>query len=84
LAPLTIHPAAGVTDPTLDGNHGNASGCTTAPCDLAVLTVGATVHLDLLGLTIQNADDKPTNFALGGAINNDQGGTLIASVIEAG
>ncbi len=39
-APITIEPAAGVADPVLDGNLGNASGCTTASCAGPVLTVG--------------------------------------------
>ena len=74
---MTIQPAPGVTNPTLDGNHGNATGCTTATCNQAVLTVGPNVYLDLLGLTIQNGHN--TNFSFGGAINNDQGGTLTVS-----
>jgi hypothetical protein len=75
--PLTIQPAPGITNPTLDGNQGKSTGCTTATCTQAVLTVGANVYLNVLGLTIQNGHN--TNFSFGGAINNDQGGTLTVS-----
>ena len=39
-APVTID-GSGVSDATLDGNHGNASGCSTDACNGPVLTVGA-------------------------------------------
>jgi hypothetical protein len=76
-APLTIKPAPGVAKPTLDGNHGQQTGCRTKTCDGPVLTIGSKVHLDLVGVTIQNASDLSSG--LGGAIENIRGGTLAVS-----
>jgi Bacterial Ig domain len=72
-APLTIEPASGVANPTLDGNGGsNSSPCSTAACDGPLLMVGTSAFVDIAGVTFQNAD----NTSLGGAIQNDLGGTL--------
>ncbi|MGP8208987.1 MAG: choice-of-anchor Q domain-containing protein [Acidimicrobiales bacterium] len=77
-APLTIRPALGVTNPVLDGDHGKPAGCQTKACDGPVLTIGSKVHLDIYGLTVQNADNT-TLKGDGGAIQNIYGGTLIVS-----
>jgi Chlamydia polymorphic membrane protein (Chlamydia_PMP) repeat len=74
-APLTIEPALGVADPTLDGNHGKATGCQTKICNGPVLTIASGVHVDIDGITIQDAD----NAGHGGAIDNPGGGTVIVS-----
>jgi predicted outer membrane repeat protein len=76
-APLTIKPAPGVTKPTLDGNHGQPTGCRTKTCNGPVLTIGSKVHFDLVGVTIQNANNLSSG--LGGAIENIRGGTLSVS-----
>jgi len=74
-APLTIEPASGVANPTLDGNGGsNSSPCSTSACDGPVLTISSPVFVDIDGVTFQNADG--TSGAPGGAIQNDAGGTL--------
>jgi len=79
-APLTIKPAPGVTNPTLDGNHGKPAGCQTKACDGPVLTIGSKVHVDISGLTIQNGDNTVNVlYGYGGAIQNDAGGTLSVS-----
>jgi hypothetical protein len=76
-APLTIAAARGVVSPTLDGNHGSVSKCTTVACNGPVLTVrpGANVHID--GVTIEDAKNTVSNY--GGAIENDAGGMLTIS-----
>ncbi|HTW09207.1 MAG TPA: hypothetical protein VME46_17000, partial [Acidimicrobiales bacterium] len=74
---LTIRPAPGVANPTLDGNHGKASGCQTRTCNGPVLTLLPGVHLDLDHVTVENANNTAT--PLGGAIDNDSGGTIVVS-----
>ncbi len=76
-APLTIKPAPGVTRPTLDGNQGRSTGCRTKTCDGPVLNIGSRGHLDLVGVTIQNANNLSSG--LGGAVENIRGGTLSVS-----
>ncbi len=76
-APLTIEPAQGVTRPTLDGNQGQSTGCRTKTCDGPVLNIGSKVHLDLVGVTIQSANNLSSG--LGGAVENIRGGTLSVS-----
>ena len=78
-APLIIKPAPGVTGPVLDGNHGKPAGCQTKACDGPVLTIGSKVHLDIYGLTVQNADNTDALGGGGGGIQNNGGGTLIVS-----
>jgi hypothetical protein len=73
-APLTLRPAPGAQRPVLGGNGGLLGGCGTPTCDGAVLTIGHHVHLDLMGITIRNADN--TASGLGGAIANTYGGTV--------
>ena len=75
-APLTIEPASGVVNPTLDGNGGSGSSpCSTTACNGPVLTIGNQAFVDIDGVTFQNADN--TSAAPdGGAIQNDVGGTL--------
>jgi hypothetical protein len=77
-APLTIEPANGVTNPALDGNGGNASGCptTSVGCSGPVLTIGD-VYVDVIGVTFQNADNTSTGY--GGAIANNEAGTVTVS-----
>ncbi len=79
LQPLTIEPASGVANPTLDGNGGSSSSpCSTSACDGPVLTVSSSAFVDIDGLTFQNADNtSPAPY--GGAIQNDAGGTLTIS-----
>jgi hypothetical protein len=74
-APVTLEPAPGVADPTLDGNQGKATNCQTKTCDGPVLTLASGVHMDLNGVTLQGAD----NTGRGGAIDNGGGGTLSVS-----
>ena len=75
-APLTIEPASGVANPTLDGNAGSSSSpCSTSACDGPVLTVSSSAFVDVDGLTFQNADNTSA-APYGGAIQNDAGGTL--------
>ncbi|HTW10852.1 MAG TPA: choice-of-anchor Q domain-containing protein [Acidimicrobiales bacterium] len=78
-APLTIEPAPGVTNPTLDGNDGKAAGCSTETCAGPVLTVGRGVHVDLDSLTIRDADD--TTGSRGGAIDNVGGDLAVSSSV---
>ena len=79
-APLTIKPAPGVTSPVLDGNHGKPAACQTKTCNGPILTIGSKVHVDIYGLTVQNADN--TLNGSGGAIQNDSGGTLSVSACK--
>jgi hypothetical protein len=72
--PLTIEAAPGVTNPTLDGNHGKLPGCGTVVCHGPVLTILSGLHVRTDRLTFRNADNTVTNF--GGAIENEGGGTL--------
>ncbi len=74
--PVTLQPAANVADPILDGNDGNATGCSTAACDTSVLTNGSGVFLDLDDLTVENADNTAGVFGTGGAITNDASASL--------
>jgi hypothetical protein len=76
-SPLTIEPAPGVIDPTLDGDNGNDAGCTTASCAHAVLTDDGT-DLVLQGLTIQNADHT-AGSGDGGGLLNAAGGSVVIS-----
>ena len=71
-APVKIEPVPGVANPTLDGNHGKPTNCQTKTCNGAVLTVASGVHVDLGGVTIQDA----ANTGHGGAIDNARGGTV--------
>jgi MBG domain (YGX type)/Bacterial Ig domain len=72
-APLTIEPASGVANPTLSGNGGSSTGCTTSSCAGPVLTVGD-AFVDISGATIEDGDNTATSY--GGAIENMDGGTL--------
>jgi hypothetical protein len=76
-APLTIAPAPGITNPILDGNQGESVGCQTKACAGPVLTMGPNVYVDLDALSVVDADNA-TN-GLGGARQNNQGGTLKVS-----
>ncbi len=75
-APLTIEPASGVANPTLDGNGGSSSSpCSTSACNGPVLTIGSGAFVDIDGVTFQNADNTSA-ASYGGAIQSDAGGTL--------
>ncbi len=75
-APLTIEPANGVANPTLDGNGGSSSSpCSTLACNGPVLTISSSAFVDIDGLTFQNADNTSA-APYGGAIQDDAGGTL--------
>ena len=52
----------------LDGNHGSGTGCSTASCDGAVLTVPGGEYVALSGLTIADGDNTGT-LAGGGLAN---------------
>ena len=54
--PVTIEPAPGVSDPTLDGNNGSSSGCQTATCDVQVLFIGPGVYADVEGVAVVDAE----------------------------
>jgi len=74
LLPVSIAPAAGVSNPTLDGNGGAATGCQTPGCNGPVLAIGGGMYADITGVTFQGADDVTGS---GGAIYN--AGTLTVS-----
>ena len=74
-APVTIEPAPGVTNPTLDGNHGSANGCTTSTCNGPVLQNGIDVYLDIDDITFENADNTSSNN-FGGGLDNGSGGNV--------
>ena len=75
-APLTIEPANGIANPTLDGNGGSSSSpCSTSACSGPVLTISTQVFVNIDGVTFQNADNTSA-AADGGAIQNDVGGSL--------
>jgi hypothetical protein len=77
-SPLTIEPEAGVSDPILSGNGGSATNCPTTTCNGAVLFIGG-VHVNLSGVTIENADSTASGKNNGGAISNINGGTVTIS-----
>jgi predicted outer membrane repeat protein len=75
-APLTIEPANGVANPTLDGNGGSGSSpCSTSACNGSILTVSNSAFLVIDGVMFQNADNTSA-APYGGAIQNDAGGSL--------
>jgi hypothetical protein len=76
-ASISVKPAPGVASPVLDGNNGQAPGCGTESCDGPVLTISAPLHLDIEGVTIEDANN--TSDGLGGAIQNIHGGTVTVS-----
>ncbi|MGO9343307.1 MAG: beta strand repeat-containing protein [Acidimicrobiales bacterium] len=81
--PLTIEPAAGVVDPTLSGNGGSTTGCTTGTCNGPVLSLSFGVSLTVEGLTIEDGSNHALT-AGGGAIDTGDGyegagGTLTVS-----
>ncbi len=78
-APLTIESAPGVARPVLDGNQGKPADCQTAACNGPILSIGSKVHVALDGLTLQNADNTNPLSPFGGAIQNQNGGTLSVS-----
>jgi hypothetical protein len=71
--PVTID-GSGVTDATLDGNGGSATGCTTGTCNGPILFVQPSTYVRVQDLTIQNADN--TMNGVGGGIDNAQDGTV--------
>ena len=73
--PVTIEPASGVANPTLDGNNGSSTGCQTSSCAGTVLVVGSGVYAAIEGITVQDADATTTTD--GGGIRNS--GTLTVS-----
>jgi hypothetical protein len=83
--PVTIQPAPGITNLTLDGNDGNATGCQTSACDESVLTVESGVYASLAGVTVQgaNADNVAAEYCDGGAIANYGALTATASTFSA-
>jgi predicted outer membrane repeat protein len=80
-APVTMEPAPGVTNPTLDGNSGNSSRCQTSSCDGSVLTIGAGVYAQVQGVTVQGGDNATNGD--GGAISNAGALTVTASTFSA-
>ncbi len=77
-APIKIEPARGVDQPVLNGNKGQRPRCETAACNGPVLTIGRGLHVDIEGVTIEDADDT-AGVGLGGAIENIHGGTVTVS-----
>jgi len=92
-APLTIEPAAGVSSPVLDGNHGRAAACGTSACNGTVLTVGTppgplsasgaapaqagTPALNVF-LQIQGVTVEYANSVLSGSTGGEAGGLLVS------
>jgi uncharacterized repeat protein (TIGR01451 family) len=65
--PVTIEAAPGLaSQPVLDGNNGNSTGCSTTSCYGPVLTVPGGKYVALSGITI--ADGKANSFS-GGLAN---------------
>jgi hypothetical protein len=75
--PVTIAPAGGVADPTIDGDGSSAVPCPTSACDGAVLTVTSGVYAKLRSLTIQDGDNTSTGN--GGGL--DDAGTVSLSAV---
>ena len=75
--PLTIEPAPGIANPTLSGNGGSGTGCTTSICDGPVLAITQGSYVDIVGITVKDGDNTATGF--GGAIANPDGGNLTVS-----
>jgi hypothetical protein len=72
-SPVTID-GSGVSDATLDGNHGsNSSPCSTATCDGPVVAATNNMFLAIKGVTIENGDGTA---GFGGGLQNDSGGTV--------
>jgi predicted outer membrane repeat protein len=69
-APVTIAAAPGLaSQPVLDGNNGNSTGCSTASCNGPVLTVPANEYVALSAVTIANGNNTTTGFGGGGLDN---------------
>jgi predicted outer membrane repeat protein len=83
-APVTIEQASGVSNPTLDGNHGSGTNCSTAACNGPVLTVPAGEHLALSAITIADGNNTSTNFGgeLGGGLDNAGTVTITGSTFS--
>ena len=75
--PLTIEPAPGIANPTLSGNGGSGTGCTTSNCDGPVVAISGDAYVDIIGVTIEDGDNTATGF--GGAVANLDGGNLSLS-----
>jgi hypothetical protein len=71
---VTIRPASGVTNPTLDGDASGDVTCPTPSCDGAVLTTGSGDYTNIDSLTVTDANNTTGN---GGGI--DDGGSLALS-----
>ena len=75
-APLTMEPANGVANPTLDGNGGSSSSpCSTSACNGPIIAISNSAFVVIDGVAFQNADNTSA-APFGGAIQNDAGGTL--------
>jgi hypothetical protein len=74
VAPVTIEPASGVSNPVLNGNAGSSDGCPTTACDGSVLTVGTGVYATVSGLTIENGDTAPGGSGSGPLGDGGNGG----------
>ena len=70
--PVTIEPAPGVSNPTLDGNGGiNGTTCPTGgTCNGPVLTVPSGEFVALSGITIANGNNADIFSAGGGGLDN--------------
>jgi hypothetical protein len=77
--PVTIEPAAGISDPILDGNNGSATNCPTTSCLASVLTVASGVYATVSGLTVENGLTAPGGN--GGGIDNAGNLTLTKDIV---
>lgn len=79
--PLTIEPRPGLVlaAPILSGNGGSSSNCPTTTCNGPELNIDSGVHLDLVDLSIENADNTASGKTNGGAIDNNDGGNITIS-----
>jgi hypothetical protein len=73
---VTIEPATGVPNPTLDGDGTSGGTCSTLSCGGPVLTILGH-NVTITGITIQNGNNTLTP-SLGGAIDTE-GGTVTVS-----
>jgi hypothetical protein len=72
-----------VSNPTLDGNDGSGTGCSTGTCDGAVLTVSSGVYLNIDGITVQNGNNGGDGNAIDNSDDRGSGTVWVAADIFA-